>query len=79
MKRMAVPKRAAQPAQQLEQLLLAQHVEAGRGLVGDDEPRPVDDRHRDHHTLPHAAAELVRVGAARSAGMPTAVSASTAR
>ena len=41
-----------------------------------------DERDRDHHPLPHAARELVRVGAARGArgsGMPTSRISSSAR
>ena len=43
--------------------------------------RPRGDRHRDHHPLAHAAAELVRVGARRCAGdgTPTRSSSSIAR
>ena len=39
------------------------HVERGRRLVGDEEARAQGERHRDHHALPHAAGELVRVHA----------------
>ena len=46
---------------QLEDLRLHRHVERGRGLVGDQHVGVVDERHRDHRALPHAARELVRV------------------
>ena len=46
---------------QLEDLRLRRHVERGRRLVGDHEVRLVDQRHRDHHALAHAARELVRI------------------
>ena len=36
-------------------------VESGRRLVGDQEIGVVDERHRDHHALTHAAGELVRI------------------
>ena len=46
---------------QLEDLRLHRHVERGRGLVGDEQLRVADQRHRDHRALAHAAGELVRV------------------
>ena len=46
---------------QAQDLRLRRHVERGRRLVGDQELRVVDQRHRDHHALPHAARELVRI------------------
>ena len=48
-------------AQQLEDLRLHGDVERGRRLVGDDERRPAGQRDRDHHALPHAARQLMRV------------------
>ena len=53
---------------ELEDLRLNRHVERGRRLVGDEQLRPARQRHRDHHALPHAAGELVRiaVGAPRA-------------
>lgn len=45
----------------LEHLRLNGHVERGRGLVGDDEPRLRGDRGRDERTLPETAGELVRI------------------
>ena len=46
---------------QPQDLRLRGHVERGRRLVGDQDLRVVDQRHRDHHALAHAARELVRV------------------
>ena len=48
--------------EQLEDLRLDRHVERGRRLVGDEQRGLAGERHRDHHALPHAAGELVRVG-----------------
>ena len=45
----------------LQDASLGRHIEAGRRLVHDDEPRPVDDRHRDHNPLLLTSGELVRV------------------
>src|SRR3990172_7510611 len=44
-----------------EDLILDRDVERGRRLVGEEELRPAGDRDRDHHALPHAARELVRI------------------
>ena len=52
---------ALQVLHQVEDLRLRRHVERGRRLVGDQDLGVVDQRHRDHHALPHAARELVRV------------------
>ena len=68
----AEPRRG--PASHLvENLRLDRDVERGGWLVGDDQRRPVQHRDRDGHALAHAAGELVRIGARRSAGagMPT--------
>ena len=46
---------------QVEDLRLRGHIERSRRLVGDQEVGVVDERHRDHHALAHAARELVRV------------------
>ena len=46
---------------QRQDLRLRRHVERGRRLVGDQQVGVVDERHRDHHALAHAARELVRV------------------
>jgi hypothetical protein len=68
---------------QVEDLRLDRHVERRRGLVGDDDVRLRTQRQRDHHALPHAAGELVRILVARCAhpgsGMPTRRIRSTAR
>ena len=61
MSRMDVPSRLLEIRQQLEDLRLDGDVERGGGLVGDDERRVHDERHRDHDALPHAARELVRI------------------
>ena len=46
---------------QPQDLRLRRDVERRRRLVGDQDVRVVDQRHRDHHALAHAAGELVRV------------------
>ena len=48
-------------AQQVEDLRLHRHVQRRRRLVGNDERRPAGQRDGDHHALPHAARQLVRV------------------
>ena len=56
---------------QLEDLRLHGDVERGRRLVGDQQLRPAEQRHGDHHALAHAAGEFVRIdgrGAARRRG-----------
>ncbi len=53
--------RPPQLVDQLKNLRLNGHVERGRRLVGDEQPRVARERHRDHHALPHPARELVRV------------------
>jgi hypothetical protein len=40
---------------------LDRHVERGGRLVGDEQVRLAQHRHRDHHALAHAAGELVRI------------------
>ena len=45
---------------QLDDLRLDGHVEGRRRLVGDQHVRVVDERHRDHRALAHAARELMR-------------------
>ncbi len=54
---------------QLEDLRLHGHVERGRRLVADQDGRVVDERHRDHRALAHAARELVRVVARPAVGV----------
>ena len=46
---------------ELQDLGLNRHVERGRGFVGDQQRGFAGERHRDHHPLPHAAGELVRM------------------
>jgi hypothetical protein len=46
--------------QDAQDLRLHGDVQGGRRLVGEDEVGVVRDRHRDHHTLPHAAGQFVR-------------------
>ena len=57
----AVPVSALQLAHQVEDLRLDGDVERGGRLVGDQQCRFAEQRHRDHHALAHAARELVRV------------------
>ena len=59
-------------AQQVEDLRLDRRVERRRRLVGDHETGPAGDGHGDQHTLPHAAAELKRVGPGHMAGVGNA-------
>lgn len=47
--------------QQVQDLRLHRDVQRRRRLVGDQQVRVVDQRHRDHRPLAHAAGELVRV------------------
>ncbi len=49
-------------AQQFEDLRLHGDVERGRRLVGDQQLRPVGERHGDHHALALAAGQLMRIG-----------------
>ena len=65
----AMPSSLLQRAQQVEDLRLHGDVERGRGLVGDEQARVADERHRDHHALAHAARELVRVLAEPALGV----------
>ena len=51
----------AQLSQQLDDLRLERDVERARGLVGNQQRRLEQKRHRDHDALPHTARELVRV------------------
>ena len=46
---------------QVEHLRLDRRVEAGRGLVEDEERRVLRERHRDQDALLHPARELVRI------------------
>ncbi len=62
--------RAAQPAEQFEDLGPDRRVQGRRRLVGDDQFGVEGHRHRDHHPLPHAAGELVRIVADPHGGDP---------
>ncbi len=57
----AVPVRVLDLLDQVQDLALDRHVEGRGRLVRDQQLRPAGQRHRDHHALPHAAGELVRV------------------
>lgn len=46
---------------QPQDLSLDHHIESRRRLVRDDQVRVAGQRHRDHHTLPLTAGELVRI------------------
>src|SRR5262249_17567388 len=50
-----------QLVEELEDLGLDRHVERGGRLVRDQEIRAAGQRHGDHHALPHAAGQLVRI------------------
>ena len=54
---------ALEPHEEVEDLGRDGHVERGRRLVRDEQPRSTQQRHRDHRALEHAARQLVRVGA----------------
>ena len=51
--------RALLLGEQVEDLSLHRHVERRRRLVGDQQLRVVQQRHRDHRALAHAPGELV--------------------
>ena len=52
----------AEIAEQFQDLRLSGDIERRGRLVGDQQRRVVDQRHRDHHALAHTAGKLVRVG-----------------
>ena len=58
-----------QVLEQLQDLRLHGDVERRRRLVGDEQVRPVGERHRDHHPLTLAAGKLMRIGAEALAGI----------
>ena len=70
----AMPSSRCRSLSSCEDLRLDRHVERRRRLVGDQQRRAADQRHRDHRALPQAAGKLERV-ACRSAragsGKPT--------
>jgi hypothetical protein len=47
--------------EQLDDLRLHRDVQRRRRLIGDDQRRLEDQRHRDHDALAHAAGKLVRI------------------
>ena len=55
-------KLVAQFADQAEDLELHRHVQRRRRLVRDQDLGPAGQRDGDHHALPHAARQLVRIG-----------------
>ena len=57
----AVPVLDDQLLEQRQDLRLDGDVQRGGRLVGDQQPGPAGQRHRDQRPLPHAAGELVRV------------------
>ena len=64
---------------QLQHLRLHGHVQGGGGLVGDEQPRLVHERHRDQHALAHPTGELVRVLVEPPSGITDAHSAQHVR
>jgi hypothetical protein len=58
-----MPSAGLELGQKVQDLRLDRDVERRRGLVGDQEVRPVGERHGDHHPLPLPAGKLVRIGA----------------
>ena len=61
MRMSARPELAHHAAHEVQDLGLDRDVEGGGRLVGDEQLRVAGERHGDHHPLPHAAGELVRV------------------
>ena len=51
-----------QLGQQVQDLRLHRHIQRGGRLIGDQELRPIGQRHRNHHPLPLPARQLVRIG-----------------
>ncbi len=58
----AVPRRFLQFAHQVEDLRLDGDVQRRGRFIGDQHLRIAGQRHGDHHALPHAAGQLVRIG-----------------
>src|SRR5262249_3683976 len=52
---------ALELAHEVEDLCLDGNVECGGRLVGDQQVRLAQERHRDHDTLAHATGEFVRI------------------
>ena len=61
MNSIAMPSRACDVLEQLEDLRLHRDVERGGRLVGDQQVGLVGERHGDHDALALAAGELVRI------------------
>ncbi|MNJ05687.1 hypothetical protein D3C73_1671740 [compost metagenome] len=51
-----------QITQKLKDLRLHRHVERRGRLIGDQQFRPVGKRHGDHHALPLATGQFMRIG-----------------
>lgn len=54
---------------EIENLCLYRHVERCGWLIGDQQARPVDDRHGNHDALPHSARKLMWVIASTAEGV----------
>ena len=70
-----------QLGQQVQDLRAQRHVQRRGRLVGQQQPGPARQRHRDHRALALAARELVRISdrrAVRARGCPVAASAAIA-
>ena len=63
------PVSAAQPREQVQDLILDRHVERGRRLVAEQQLRLGGERDCDHDALAQAARELVRVGPVAALGV----------
>ena len=48
-------------AHEIQNLCLHGHVQRGGGFVGQQDQRVAGERHRDHHALPHTAAQLMGI------------------
>ena len=48
-------------SEERQDLRLDRHIERGRRLIGDKEPRSAYQSHRNHHPLPEPARELMRI------------------
>ena len=62
MRMMARPRSSWRRAHEVQDLGLGRHVERGRRLVGDQDPRLAGERHGDHDALAEPAGQLERVG-----------------
>ena len=59
----------AQLAEQVEDLRLNRYIERCRGLIGDQQRRPVDHGHGNHHALALASGELMGIVARPPVGI----------